>query len=210
MKVRAKYLGHTIKIAHELLQINSFNISMTIYLALNFGNIVRLTQTWKLLKSKTVSMWKSISFTLNPRNNFMAYRERESQVPHEPMIPCQEVFLKDILYYSECEGILVDGFIDMKKLNKLGYIINNIWKTQKRKYSFLPYFELQQYLKENVSQEWTMEHLDDLSHHIETSKDLKLVQMNRGHTRKFEDHIIPRFFRKTKSKGSLPSKANTE
>jgi len=161
-KKRIALLTHVIKIARYLVEMNNFNSLMAIYLALNLPSVVRLTQTWKGLPNKYYLLWKKICNLMNPRNNFRNYR-KFSEGRSLPVIPCQEVILKDLLYYEEAtEDFVGYDVIDTKKLDQMGKILDHVRMCQSKSYLFNEYPLLRDFLL-TIKEDIQVEDLDRLS-----------------------------------------------
>jgi hypothetical protein len=161
-KKRAAILTHIIKIARFLLDMNNFNSLMAFYLALNFPGVVRMTQTWKNIPNKYFVVWKKLCSLMSPKNNFKNYR-KFIETRQMPLIPCQEIYLKDLLYHEEgTEDFIAQGVIDTKKLDQMGQLLEYIRQTQLKSYVFAPYQVLHDYL-DGIRPDISVEELDALS-----------------------------------------------
>ncbi len=56
---------------------------------------------------------------MSPKNNFKNYR-KFIETRQMPLVPCQEIYLKDLLYHEEgTEDFIAQGVIDTKKLDQM-------------------------------------------------------------------------------------------
>lgn len=172
-KKRIKMIQHIIKIAKHLLAYNSFNSFMAVYLAFNLPSTARLTNTWKGVAAKHFTLWKKMSKIMSPMNNFGAYREIiETLQP--PMVICQEVLLKDLLYEEEGRPDFVgDNQLDMTKMDEVGRLIDFFRFSRSKPYPFqMKESNLEDFLKDIPSwpsAEEAAQKLDELSRVVEPS-----------------------------------------
>eukprot|EP01125_Pyxidicula_operculata_P022116 TRINITY_DN889_c0_g1_i4.p1 TRINITY_DN889_c0_g1~~TRINITY_DN889_c0_g1_i4.p1 ORF type:complete len:669 (-),score=124.48 TRINITY_DN889_c0_g1_i4:415-2421(-) len=139
IKNRSKILTHLIQIASHLAELHNYNSLMSVYLALSHTTVSKLYQSWKGLPGKSLHLWKKIDNLMNPNNNFNALRSRIKEVL-PPMIPCQEIVLKDLLYQNEgSQDYLSDQLpiINMRKLDIIGKIISSVLSCQVAPYKFV-------------------------------------------------------------------------
>jgi len=181
LKSRSKILDHFIKIAIYLLKLHNYQSLMSFYLAINIVTF-KLSQTFKLLRPKTLSIWKRISTLMSPIDNFSQYRETVKSVD-PPFIPCQEVILKDLLYHDvSIPDFFENGVWNFKKLRVIGKILHQFRMCQECPYNFLPLNDLQELL--NNIPDITNEQLDVLPIDSEISE-FKSVSTSWGERREF-------------------------
>lgn len=172
-KKRVKVITQIIKIAKHLLSLNSFNSFMAVYLAFNLASTARLTNTWKQVPARHFQIWKKMSRVMSPMQNFSAYRET-IQALQPPMILCQEVLLKDLLYEEEGRPDFVeDGVLDMTKMDAVGRLIDSFRQCRLKPYSAItPHATIQDFLRDipswDSAEEAAMQ-LDSLSRIVEPS-----------------------------------------
>jgi len=166
IKERTKFLKHLIKLSQHLLDMNSFNCLLTIYLALSIlaGT---LTRTWSNMKKKYWKNWKKICEIMDPLQNFKNYRNyiKYQFELNNDVIPCQEIILKDLLYLYEQTG--VPNYIDVKRINKIGSIIDLVRQCKKYQIKYESYGPIQDLIIR--SEYWgtiTPSRLNDLSEEI--------------------------------------------
>lgn len=172
-KKRVKVITQIIKIAKHLLSLNSFNSFMAVYLAFNLASTARLTNTWKQVPARHFQIWKKMSRIMSPMQNFSAYRET-IQALQPPMILCQEVLLKDLLYEEEGRPDFVEeGVLDMTKMDAVGRLIDSFRQCRLKPYSTItPHVTIQEFLRDipswDSAEEAAMQ-LDSLSRIVEPS-----------------------------------------
>lgn len=170
LKKRVKVITHIIKIAKHLLSLNSFNSFMAVYLAFNLASTARLTKTWTNVPARHFQVWKKLSRIMSPMQNFGAYREHVQTI-QPPMIICQEVMLKDLLYEEEGRPDFVsDDVLDMTKMDSIGRIIDHFRQCRSKPYALAPMPTLKAFLKEIPSwdsPEDAANQLDELSRILE-------------------------------------------
>lgn len=126
LKKKVSVIQYLLKVAQCLIEYRSFESLMAIFLAFNFSCISRLTEIWKNLSAKYIQELKTLENLMSPQNNFKGYREIW-QKTNPPAVPCQEVYLRDILFHSEGTDNFVKGrILDCLKLDILGEIIEKV------------------------------------------------------------------------------------
>jgi hypothetical protein len=162
-KHRTKLLTHYLRICHGLQFLQNYQSLMAIYLGLNLSPVFKLIEPLiEQLPAKAKAIWESVSNFLAFQNNYHAYREIvKKKIP--PMIPCQEIFLKDLLYHDESfPNYTNEGHVDVNKLHVMGNIINSFRKCQMTKYRLQESKELYEYLL-NIPDNVTVESLEKLA-----------------------------------------------
>ena len=171
-KKRVKVITQIIKIAKHLLALNSFNSFMAVYLAFNLASTARLTNTWKQVPARHFQIWKKMSRIMSPMQNFSQYRET-IQAVQPPMILCQEVLLKDLLYEEEGRpDYVADGVLDMTKMDAVGRLIDSFRQCRSKPYPFNVHATIHDFLRDipswDSAEEAAMQ-LDNLSRVVEPS-----------------------------------------
>lgn len=147
LKKRAEMITLIIKVSKHLVALNSYNSLMAIYLALNFASVARLTQTWKCVEKKHFQFFQKVNKLMSPRNNFKNYRSAIEKLS-PPIILCQEVLLKDLLYQEEGrEDYIKEGVLNMDKMDEIGRIIDQFRIYQSKPYGITKLNILYDYLK---------------------------------------------------------------
>jgi len=147
---------------------HNYQSLMGIYLAINMV-YQKLSQSFKLLRPKSLSMWKRISNLMSPLDNFSHYREAIKSI-EPPYIPCQEVILKDLLYHDCSIPDFIENRVwNFNKLRVIGKILHQFHKCQYTPYQYLPLKELQEILSSIPT--ITQAQLDELP--IDTDQELK-------------------------------------
>eukprot|EP01127_Copromyxa_protea_P011529 TRINITY_DN2902_c0_g1_i1.p1 TRINITY_DN2902_c0_g1~~TRINITY_DN2902_c0_g1_i1.p1 ORF type:complete len:454 (+),score=74.95 TRINITY_DN2902_c0_g1_i1:66-1427(+) len=165
---KTKYLAQFLRICEHLLELQNFQSLMSIYLGLNLPCMSHFIPIWKALPSKSAAIWKKMNSILDYRQNFAPYREYTKGLSL-PMIPCQEIILKDLLYHNEGTQDFVEGeIIDVQKLDVMGKMIDDFRKTQERPPRFEKFPELYDALY-NIPTDITMAKLDELAGVLRTS-----------------------------------------
>lgn len=147
LKERVDMITLFIRIAKHLMRLNSYNSLMAIYLAMNFASVARLTQTWRQVERKYYVLYQKVSKVMSPQNNFKNYRNLLSTV-QPPLVLCQEILLKDLLYQEEGrEDYVAEGVINVEKLDEIGRLIDQFRLTQLKQYPIAKLPELYDLLK---------------------------------------------------------------
>ncbi|XP_049848374.1 ras guanine nucleotide exchange factor A-like isoform X2 [Schistocerca gregaria] len=169
LKKRIKVLIKIIRLAKHLLELKSFNSLMAIYLALNFPALARLTHTWDNIGKRYLQQWKKISSILSPVRNFKEYHDLTDEMT-PPMILCQEILLKDLLYYEQKSQFATKGAFNLERIYQIGSLIDRFRETQKVEFPILKSSVMYNYLlqiPEWENSEIATDVLDGQSRHIE-------------------------------------------
>lgn len=159
-KYRSDVFLQFIRIAEELLLLQNYQSLMGIFLGLNLAPISKLfTSLMDQLSPLVQDIYDEFAEILSYNNNYIAYRETIRHATY-PWVPCQEIFLKDLLYHDESyPNYTEDGLVDYSKLRIMGNIINDFRKCQITKYNLDQFKELYEYLL-NIRTDITIESLE--------------------------------------------------
>ncbi|KAJ3181126.1 hypothetical protein HDU85_003831 [Gaertneriomyces sp. JEL0708] len=134
LKARAKVLGKFMKIAQVLRNNNNYNSLMAVLAGINSAAVLRLRQTFKLLRSRqSYRNYLALEKLMSSERSFHYYRQslKRSELP---CIPYLGVFLRDLLYIDENKDKRADGTINLPKFLLMGDVILMIQSFQSRPY----------------------------------------------------------------------------
>ncbi|KTF77938.1 hypothetical protein cypCar_00014535 [Cyprinus carpio] len=87
LKIRAEILGHFIKIAKKLLELNNLHSLVSVVSALQSAPIFRLSKTWALISRKDKATFEKLDFLTSKEENYNRMREYIRSLKMAPCIP---------------------------------------------------------------------------------------------------------------------------
>ncbi|KAL7827638.1 hypothetical protein SRHO_G00333560 [Serrasalmus rhombeus] len=87
LKIRAEILGHFIKIAKKLLELNNLHSLVSVVSALQSAPIFRLSKTWALISRKDKATFEKLDFLTSKEENYTRMREYIRSLKMAPCIP---------------------------------------------------------------------------------------------------------------------------
>ncbi|XP_051509993.1 ras-specific guanine nucleotide-releasing factor RalGPS1 isoform X2 [Myxocyprinus asiaticus] len=98
LKIRAEILGHFIKIAKKLLELNNLHSLVSVVSALQSAPIFRLSKTWALISRKDKATLEKLDFLTSKEENYNRMREYIRSLKMVPCIPYLGIYLFDMTY----------------------------------------------------------------------------------------------------------------
>ncbi|XP_022526446.2 ras-specific guanine nucleotide-releasing factor RalGPS1 [Astyanax mexicanus] len=98
LKIRAEILGHFIKIAKKLLELNNLHSLVSVVSALQSAPIFRLSKTWALISRKDKATFEKLDFLTSKEENYTRMREYIRSLKMAPCIPYLGIYLFDMTY----------------------------------------------------------------------------------------------------------------
>ncbi|XP_072176700.1 ras-specific guanine nucleotide-releasing factor RalGPS2-like [Diadema setosum] len=143
-KARAEVIGHFIKIAKKLFDINNFHAVMAIISALHSAPIFRLTKTWNLVHKKEKATCEKLSDLMSEDDNRQRLRDHMDAV-RLPCLPYLGMYLQDLVYIDVAHPS-TGGMDSDSRSTKMNNILRVIAELQQSQYDYecLPY--VQKYL----------------------------------------------------------------
>ncbi|XP_067269602.1 ras-specific guanine nucleotide-releasing factor RalGPS1 [Pseudorasbora parva] len=110
LKIRAEILGHFIKIAKKLLELNNLHSLVSVVSALQSAPIFRLSKSWALISRKDKATFEKLDFLTSKEENYNRMREYIRSLKMAPCIPYLGIYLFDMTYidsaYPASESII--------------------------------------------------------------------------------------------------------
>ncbi|KOG97700.1 uncharacterized protein DI49_3513 [Saccharomyces eubayanus] len=95
---RAKLLSHFIFIAEYCKKFNNFSSMTAIISALYSSPIYRLEKTWQVVALQTKDLLRSLNTLMDPKKNFINYRNELKSLHSVPCVPFFGVYLSDLTF----------------------------------------------------------------------------------------------------------------
>ncbi|XP_030631259.1 ras-specific guanine nucleotide-releasing factor RalGPS1 isoform X5 [Chanos chanos] len=98
LKIRAEILGHFVKIAKKLLELNNLHSLVSVVSALQSAPIFRLSKTWALISRKDKATFEKLDYLTSKEENYTRMREYIRSLKMVPCIPYLGIYLLDMIY----------------------------------------------------------------------------------------------------------------
>lgn len=146
-KVRAELVGHFIRVAKKLLELNNLHSLFAIVSALQSASIYRLAKTWSCLSRKEKQTFDRLADIFNDRNNWANLRDYSESL-RVPCIPYIGLFLTDLIYIDLAFPHKGGGLEPEQRKTQMNNILRVISSYQGSDYSHIPVMiNIQKYLQ---------------------------------------------------------------
>ncbi|EDR24462.1 guanine nucleotide exchange factor, putative [Entamoeba dispar SAW760] len=132
---RAFAIRYFISVAHYLKQLNNFDGMKAVLAGLDSCSIYRLKESWVLLSTEEVNLFKQLDSLISPDNNFSKMRELVKLAP-PPSIPFIGSILTDLVYTDDGNKSNEGKLINFYKVRSIGIILMDLQTRQKTSYPF--------------------------------------------------------------------------
>eukprot|EP00732_Lithocolla_globosa_P000847 Lithocolla_globosa_v1_NODE_328_length_4454_cov_14.999318.p1 type:complete len:1124 gc:universal NODE_328_length_4454_cov_14.999318:1045-4416(+) len=133
LRERKLAISRILRVMLGVQQLGNYNTLMAMFAGLNSASVQRLKLTWGSLSKQSNSVWRHLSQSLSPRDNYSNYRDIEKKIWNGFLIPFFGLVLKDLTFSNDGNPkILENGLINFDKLWSLSEIVHKVTRFQTR------------------------------------------------------------------------------
>ncbi|KAM6986045.1 ras-specific guanine nucleotide-releasing factor RalGPS1 [Aplochiton taeniatus] len=129
LKIRAEILGHFVKIAKKLYELNNLHSLVSVVSALQSAPIFRLSKTWALISRKDKATFEKLDFLTSKEENYTRMREYIRSLKMAPCIPYLGIYLLDMIYIDSAypaSDSIIETEQRTNKMNNLLRVISDL------------------------------------------------------------------------------------
>ncbi|KAI3644826.1 hypothetical protein MP228_010990 [Amoeboaphelidium protococcarum] len=137
MKNRVMVIENIVKIMKVLKDLNNYNALMAFISGLNMAAVMRLKKTWANVNPKLMHTLHDIERIMDPKHNYLTYRDVEVKLLGNPFVPFLGLYLKDLTFTNDGNPkTLANGLINFSKNWQIFEIIKRIEALKQTPYVF--------------------------------------------------------------------------
>uniref|UniRef100_A0A8C5FM97 Ras-specific guanine nucleotide-releasing factor RalGPS1 n=1 Tax=Gadus morhua TaxID=8049 RepID=A0A8C5FM97_GADMO len=129
LRIRAEILGHFVKIAKKLLELNNLHALVSVVSALQSAPIFRLSKTWALISRKDKATFDKLNYLTSKEENYTCMREYIRSLKMVPCIPYLGIYLLDMIYIDSAypaSGSIIETEQRTNQMNNLLRVISDL------------------------------------------------------------------------------------
>ncbi|KAK0146694.1 Ras-specific guanine nucleotide-releasing factor RalGPS1 [Merluccius polli] len=129
LRIRAEILGHFVKIAKKLLELNNLHSLVSVVSALQSAPIFRLSKTWALISRKDKATFEKLNYLTSKEENYTCMREYIRSLKMVPCIPYLGIYLLDMIYIDSAypaSGSIIETEQRTNQMNNLLRLISDL------------------------------------------------------------------------------------
>lgn len=207
---RAKTIVFFISVAEQCRKLNNYSSMTAIISSLSSSPIHRLRKTWALVDNNLKVVLESMNKLMDPKRNFIVYRDMLKYISGVACVPFVGVYLTDLTFIANGTPDYLNGnpeVINFYKRSKMAYIISNILDFQNISYPFVMIESIQSFISKGFKECPSVDSQYQISLILEPRESVstKLNEINafrKNHNlksteskrkQKVEDHVVSSF-----------------
>jgi hypothetical protein len=151
-KQRAAIITRYIQMMELFKEMNNFNAIQQIFSALNMSCVERLKKAWGCVQPKYMKIFEEMGKFVSQSYSYKEYREYLEYRVQPPIIPLQEVILRDLFFIEENPNLDPEreSWVNFDKMAMLGKVFEQIRRCQRTPYKFKEDAFIQYYLANRI------------------------------------------------------------